>query len=105
MKLQAKPFVDVTVDRMAKGIGALVLLVFIKPWGLGFTWQQLSFVTLALVAVWFVMAVKAKREYVAEFRRSIQQQDVQPPRFASTPPTSTPSRRWSPSCRIPNRGA
>ena len=78
VKLQAKPFVDVTVDRMAKGIGALVLLVFIKPWGLGFTWQQLSFVTLGLVAVWFVMAIKAKREYVAEFRRSIQQQGVEP---------------------------
>jgi ATP:ADP antiporter, AAA family len=78
VKLQAKPFVDVTVDRMAKGIGALILLVFIKPWGLGFTWQQLSFVTLALCVVWFFMAVMAKREYVAAFRRSIQQQDVQP---------------------------
>ena len=78
VKLQAKPFVDVTVDRMAKGIGSLMLLVFIKPWGLNFSWQQLSYVTLALVVVWFVMAVMAKREYVAAFRRSIQQQDVQP---------------------------
>ncbi len=78
VKLQAKPFVDVTVDRMAKGIGSLILLLFIKPWGLGFTWQQLSWVTLALVGLWFVMAVMAKREYVAAFRRSIQQQDVQP---------------------------
>ena len=78
VKLQAKPFVDVTVDRMAKGIGSLILLVFIKPWGLNFSWQQLSYVTLALVAVWFVMAVRAKREYVASFRRSIQQQEVQP---------------------------
>ena len=43
---------------------------------MGFTWQQLSFVTLGLVAVWFVMAIKAKR--VAEFRRSIQQQGVEP---------------------------
>ena len=45
---------------------------------MGFTWQQLSFVTLGLVAVWFVMAIKAKREHVAEFRRSIQQQGVEP---------------------------
>jgi AAA family ATP:ADP antiporter len=78
VKLQAKPFIDVTVDRLAKGIGALMLLVFIKPWGFGFTWQQLSFITLALCFVWFFMAVMAKREYVASFRRSIQQQDVQP---------------------------
>jgi ATP:ADP antiporter, AAA family len=78
IKLQAKPFVDVTVDRMAKGIGSLMLLVLIQPWGLNFSWQQLSYVTLALVVVWFVMAVLAKREYVAAFRRSIRQQDVQP---------------------------
>jgi AAA family ATP:ADP antiporter len=78
IKLQAKPFVDVTVDRMAKGIGALMLLVLIQPWGFNLSWQQLSYVTLGLVAIWFVMAVKAKREYVAEFRRSIQQQGVQP---------------------------
>lgn len=78
VKLQAKPFVDVTVDRMAKGVGALVLLVLIQPWGLNLSWQQLSVVSLGLVAVWSVMAVYAKRSYVAEFRRSIQQQEVKP---------------------------
>jgi AAA family ATP:ADP antiporter len=76
IKLQVKPFIDVTVDRLSKGIGALMLLVLIQPWGLGLTWQQLSFVTLILVALWFFMAVRAKREYVAAFRRSIEQQDV-----------------------------
>jgi AAA family ATP:ADP antiporter len=76
IKLQAKPFVDVTVDRMAKGVGALFLLVLIQPYGLNLSWQQLSYVTLLLVAAWFVMAVYAKRSYVAEFRRSIQQQEV-----------------------------
>ena len=34
IKLKAKPFVDVTVDRLASGEGALILLVLIKPWGL-----------------------------------------------------------------------
>jgi ATP/ADP translocase/HEAT repeat protein/CRP-like cAMP-binding protein len=78
VKLQAKPFVDVTVDRLSKGIGALMLLVLIKPWGLGLTWRQLSFATLTLVLVWFFMAIRAKREYVASFRRSLEQQAVQP---------------------------
>jgi ATP:ADP antiporter, AAA family len=78
VKLQAKPFIDVTVDRLAKGIGALLLLVLIKPWGLNLRWQQLSYVTLVLVAIWFVAAVRAKREYVRAFRRSIEQQSVQP---------------------------
>jgi ATP/ADP translocase/CRP-like cAMP-binding protein len=78
VKLQAKPFIDVTVDRLAKGTGALMLLVLIKPWGLNLTWQQLSYVTMVLVAIWFVAAVRAKREYVSAFRRSIEQQRVQP---------------------------
>jgi ATP/ADP translocase/CRP-like cAMP-binding protein/HEAT repeat protein len=78
VKLRAKPFIDVTVDRLAKGIGALMLLVFIKPWGLGLTWQQLSYVSLALVVIWFVATVYAKREYVRAFRRSLEQQVVEP---------------------------
>jgi HEAT repeat protein/CRP-like cAMP-binding protein len=78
VKLQAKPFVDVTVDRMAKGVGALILLVLIKPWGLNLSWQQLSYATLVLVGVWAVMSIRAKREYVASFRRSIEQQGMRP---------------------------
>ena len=34
IKLKAKSFVDVTVDRGAKAAGALLLLVLVKPWGL-----------------------------------------------------------------------
>ena len=34
LKQQAKPFIDVTVDRFAKGLGALLVLVLIKDWGL-----------------------------------------------------------------------
>ena len=33
IKLKAKPFVDVTVDRIAKALGALLLLVLVKPGG------------------------------------------------------------------------
>jgi ATP:ADP antiporter, AAA family len=78
VKLQAKPFIDVTVDRMAKGVGALGLLVLIQPWGLGLRWQLLSYASLTLVAIWLVAAVYAKREYVRAFRRSIEQQGVRP---------------------------
>jgi CRP-like cAMP-binding protein/HEAT repeat protein len=78
VKLQAKPVIDVTVDRMAKGVGALILMVLIQPWALGLRWDQLSYVTLLLVAVWLVMAVRAKREYVASFLRSLAQQGVRP---------------------------
>ena len=32
LKYRAKPFIDVTVDRLSKGLGALLILVLIKDW-------------------------------------------------------------------------
>lgn len=77
VKYRAKQFLDVTVDRFAKGMAALVLLVLIQPWGLGIHWQQLTFVTLTLVVVWIFMAIRAKREYLSSFRRSLETRQVQ----------------------------
>jgi len=76
LKYRAKPFVDVTMDRFAKGLGALALLVCIKPWGFALTWQQLSFVSLTLMAAWVWLAARAKREYLGTFRRSLAHGDV-----------------------------
>jgi len=59
LKQQAKPFIDVTVDRFAKGIGALLVLVLIKPWGLHLTWQQLSWASLIMTGLWMAAAVRA----------------------------------------------
>ena len=78
LRQDVKPFVDVTVDRVSRGMGALVMLVLIQPWALGLAWHQLSYVSLALAIVWYVMAFRAKREYLASFRRSIEQQVVRP---------------------------
>ena len=78
LRQEVKPLVDVTVDRMAKAAGSLLTLVLIQPWGLALQWYQLSFVSLALAAGWFVMARMAKREYLTSFRRSIEQRIVQP---------------------------
>ena len=50
IKLKAKSFVDVTVDRGAKALGALLLLVLVKPWGLNLNWQQLSYASLIVTA-------------------------------------------------------
>jgi ATP/ADP translocase/CRP-like cAMP-binding protein len=78
LKNKAKPFVDVTMDRLSKGIGALLILVMIKPWGLNFTWQQLSYASLTLTALWIVAAMAAKRGYLRAFRQSIERKDVSP---------------------------
>ena len=71
IKLQAKPFVDVTVDRFAKGFGALILVLLIKPWGLHLNWQKLSYASLTMMLLWIVTALRARRGYVEAFRRSI----------------------------------
>jgi len=77
LKYRAKPFVDVTVDRFAKGVGAFFALVLIKPWGLGFDWQRISYASLVVVALWVATALRARREYLASFRRSIERREVE----------------------------
>jgi ATP:ADP antiporter, AAA family len=78
LKYRAKPFIDVTMDRFAKGMGALLILVLIKDWGFGFDWQHLSYASLTMVGLWVLTAIAARREYLRSFRRSIEQQVVEP---------------------------
>ncbi|HLZ33418.1 MAG TPA: Npt1/Npt2 family nucleotide transporter, partial [Nitrospira sp.] len=78
VKLQAKPFVDVTVDRFAKGFGALILLLLIKPWGLHLNWWELSYASLTIMVFWIFMALRARRGYVEAFRSSIGNRQIKP---------------------------
>jgi ATP:ADP antiporter, AAA family len=78
IKLKAKSFVDVTVDRIAKALGALVLLVLVKPWGLHLDWQRLSYASLAVTALWVFMSLRARKGYLTAFRQSIDRRDVVP---------------------------
>ena len=78
LKYRAKPFIDVTMDRLAKGVGALLILVCIKDWGLRLDWQQLSYVSAVMVGLWVLTAIAARREYLRSFRNSIEQQTVEP---------------------------
>jgi len=77
IKLKAKSFVDVTVDRGAKAIGALLLLVLVKPWGLHLDWQHLSYASLSVTLLWIFMALRARRGYLTAFRQSIDRRDVE----------------------------
>jgi AAA family ATP:ADP antiporter len=78
LKQRAKPFVDVTVDRLAKGVSALLALVLISSWGFNFTWQQISYASLCVCALWIYTAIRAKRGYIAAFRTSIERREVEP---------------------------
>ena len=78
LRQEVKPLVDVTVDRVSRGLGAILLVILIQPWGLHFGWQQLSFVSLGLTVLWYFNAFRAKREYLKAFRQSLERRDVQP---------------------------
>ena len=77
IKLKAKSFVDVTVDRAAKALGAILLLVLVKPWGLSLNWQQLSLASLVMTVAWIFMAITARRGYLQAFRNSLATREVQ----------------------------
>ena len=78
LKYRAKPFVDVTVDRVAKGLSGLLMLLLVQDWGLNLQWQQVSYASLIIVGLWIAMAVRVKRQYVSAFRNSLEQRVVKP---------------------------
>jgi ATP:ADP antiporter, AAA family len=78
LKYRAKPFIDVTVDRFAKALGALMILGLIKPWGLNLDWRSLSYASLSVSVVWIVMAIRARAEYLSSFRRSLEAHALPP---------------------------
>jgi hypothetical protein len=78
IKLKAKPFVDVTVDRAARAGAALLLILLVQPWALNLDWQGISYVSLAMVALWIVTSLRARHGYVSAFRQSIERQDLAP---------------------------
>jgi ATP:ADP antiporter, AAA family len=86
IKAKAKPFVDVTVDRVGRAANALILLVLIKPWGLNLSWPQISYASIAVMAVWIALALRAKRGYIVAFRRSLDREDVRPQDLPRTEP-------------------
>lgn len=78
IKLKAKSFVDVTVDRGAKALAALMLLVLVKPWGFGLDWQRLSYASLVMMVLWIFMSFRARRGYLTAFRQSIERRNLEP---------------------------
>jgi AAA family ATP:ADP antiporter len=71
LKYRVKPFIDVTMDRFAKGATAVIILVLIQPWGFGFDWRELSYASIGVMTVWIAAALFARRQYLNTFRESL----------------------------------
>lgn len=74
VKNKTKAFVDMFADRLARGLGGLLLLIF-YTW-LGFSVAQISIIVLALIAIWLVLALSVRSEYVNSFRQALQKRRI-----------------------------
>lgn len=79
LRFRAKPFIDVTMEKLGKALAALLILALINPsWGLGLDWRRLSYASLVTTGVWIAMALVARREYLRAFRASVGTRAIAP---------------------------
>ncbi|OGG53265.1 MAG: hypothetical protein A3F84_05145, partial [Candidatus Handelsmanbacteria bacterium RIFCSPLOWO2_12_FULL_64_10] len=74
VKQRTKMFMDVTVDNLASGLGALLVLLLTGP--LGVAYRHLSLLSLGAIAVWVVLTFRVRRAYVDAFRKAIERRDI-----------------------------
>lgn len=74
LKNKAKVFLDATVDNLATGIGALLVLILTGVAGVAY--ERLGFLSIGLVVVWGVMLVRARRAYVDAFRQALDRRAI-----------------------------
>ena len=76
IRFRAKSFIDVAVDRVSRGVGAVLVLIVIQF--LGLSWPQLSLMTLVVVALWITVAYHARDTYVRAIRASLETRAMRP---------------------------
>jgi AAA family ATP:ADP antiporter len=74
LKKRTKVFIDMFVDRWARGLagGLLLLLTMV----LKFDLSMIAMVTLVLLAGWLILALMMRREYVNSFRRALAKREI-----------------------------
>ena len=63
LRNRTKAFTDIFVDRFSRGIGGVILLIFLTSF-LNLSVPQLSMAVFAYAFVWVFLALRAKNEYV-----------------------------------------
>ncbi len=69
LRNRTKAFTDIFVDRLARGIGGMILVV-LTVW-LNLQVRDLALVVIAISIVWMLLSVKAKNEYVTTVRKRL----------------------------------
>ncbi len=70
LKNRTKAFVDIFMDRMARGFGGVMLILLTGV--LQLPLRYLSLVVLMLSAVWIYLAARAKEEYIVTVRKRLE---------------------------------
>ncbi len=74
LKKRTKVFIDMFVDRWARGMagGLLLLLTLVLKWDL----SRIAMVTMVLLVGWFILALLMRREYVNSFRTALARREI-----------------------------
>ena len=76
VKKRVKVFIDMFLDRLFRGIGGGLLLVFTVVFELSV--RQISLVVLPLLVVWVFLTIFVRKEYVSAFRKALERRDIDP---------------------------
>jgi AAA family ATP:ADP antiporter len=74
VKKKIKAFIDVSVDNFATGLAGALLIFFTVV--LGFSGPQISFVIIALIALWIYLILRVRGEYINAFRTMIEKRSI-----------------------------
>ena len=69
IKYKAKVFIDMFVNKFAKGLAAILLLLFFTL--LGFTIRQISFIVVFFVFIWIGLSWRMTKEYVGIVKKNL----------------------------------
>ena len=73
VKQRTKVLLDTTVDNVATGLGALLVLALLT---LGVAYEHLSLLSLGLILVWLGVVVHGRRAYVDAFRHALDRREI-----------------------------
>jgi len=79
VKQKTKIFIDVFVDRFARGIAGLLLLVFVVIMGLSVI--QLGYIVAGIVALWITLSLLTRKQYTQQFRSSLLKHQIKADRY------------------------
>ena len=76
IKKRIKVFIDMFLDRLFRGLGGGLLLVFTVV--LDLSVRQISFIALPLLVIWIFLVIAVRKEYVSAFRKALERRDIDP---------------------------